>query len=127
VALAAGAAVAGHNWPLWFKFSGGGGLATSAGVLSVFGLRETLIGLAVVLGFALLYKLPILYGKLPMAALPFGSLFGLPTMIWLFRRSDSFGGVVSATLCVILVGVRALGLNAEGKQRQAARSAANPS
>ena len=30
------AAVAGHNWPVWLKFRGGQGLATTMGVLAVF-------------------------------------------------------------------------------------------
>jgi len=29
-------AVAGHNWPVWLKFKGGQGLATTMGVLAVF-------------------------------------------------------------------------------------------
>jgi glycerol-3-phosphate acyltransferase PlsY len=36
-AFAAGfVAVAGHNWPVWLKFRGGQGLATTMGVLAVF-------------------------------------------------------------------------------------------
>jgi len=117
-ALAAGAAVAGHNWPIWFGFHGGGGLATSAGVLASFGLRETLLGIGVALLFALIYKHPRLYGKLPMSALPFGSLFGLPLMIWLFQRAGNGGGTLTASLCVLIVGIRALGMHAETKRRR---------
>lgn len=117
-ALAAGAAVAGHNWPIWFGFRGGGGLATSSGVLASFGLPETLLGIAVALLFALIYKHPRLYGKLPMSALPFGSLFGLPLMIWLFQREGNCGGTLTAAMCVLIVGVRALGMHAETRRRR---------
>lgn len=116
-ALAAGAAVAGHNWPIWFGFRGGGGLATSAGALASFGLRETLLGIAVALFFALVYKHPRLYGKLPMAALPFGSLFGLPLMIWLFSRVGNGGGTLTAALCVFIVGIRGLTMLSSSKRR----------
>jgi glycerol-3-phosphate acyltransferase PlsY len=123
-ALAAGAAVAGHNWPIWFGFHGGGGLATSAGVLASFGLAETLLGIAVALVFALIYKHPRLYGRLPMSALPFGSLFGLPLMIWLFQRSGNSGGTVTAALCVLIVGIRAIGMHAETKRRRSRQGVA---
>ena len=42
--LAAGvAAIGGHNWPVWLRFVGGRGIATTGGVLFLFGPLETLI------------------------------------------------------------------------------------
>ncbi|MFQ6016204.1 MAG: glycerol-3-phosphate acyltransferase [Anaerolineae bacterium] len=41
------AAVLGHDWPLFLRFRGGQGQATSVGVLLVLMPRETIIGLAV--------------------------------------------------------------------------------
>jgi glycerol-3-phosphate acyltransferase PlsY len=48
--LAAGiAAIAGHNWPVWLGFVGGRGIATTGGVLFMFGPLETIVT-GVVLG-----------------------------------------------------------------------------
>lgn len=37
------AAIIGHNWPIWFKFKGGKGIATAIGVLSVLVFFPALI------------------------------------------------------------------------------------
>lgn len=37
------AAIAGHNWPIWFKFKGGKGIATAIGVLSILAFIPALI------------------------------------------------------------------------------------
>ena len=48
VVLGAGlAAVVGHIWPVYLKFVGGGGLATTLGVFSVLMLRETVFALTI--------------------------------------------------------------------------------
>jgi len=42
--IAAGlAAIAGHNWPVWLGFAGGRGIATTGGVLFMFGPLETFL------------------------------------------------------------------------------------
>jgi glycerol-3-phosphate acyltransferase PlsY len=46
-------AVAGHNWPVYLRFRGGKGVATSAGVLIAVVPAATLVGLAVWLALAL--------------------------------------------------------------------------
>ncbi len=114
-ALAAGAAVAGHNWPVWLGFRGGGGLATATGALAVFGLRETVTGVGVSLLAALVYKHPKLYFKLPMSALPFGSMFGLPLLVWLFWRGGNEAGALAAAVATLLIGIRAVGMYAGSK------------
>jgi acyl-phosphate glycerol 3-phosphate acyltransferase len=117
VAAAAGAAVAGHNWPVWFAFRGGGGLATATGALAAFGFRETATGVTVALLFALVYKHPRLYGRLPMSALPFGSLFGLPLLVYLFWRVGNRPGALAAAIAALAIGIRALGMYAGSRQR----------
>ncbi len=60
VVFVAVAAVVGHNWPIFFKFSGGGGLGCSMGILACLMPKA----LAIVLPFGILagfimWKLPI--------------------------------------------------------------------
>lgn len=44
------AAIAGHNWPIWFRFKGGKGIATAVGVMATLAIVPCLIagGLAIV-------------------------------------------------------------------------------
>jgi acyl-phosphate glycerol 3-phosphate acyltransferase len=116
-ALAAVAAVAGHNWPIWFGFRGGGGLATTLGALTTLSPVETLWALAITLVVAAVYKLPGLYGRLPMAALPFGALAGLPAAVFLSWRAGNGQGAAAALLCGIAVTVRGLQMAGEHKER----------
>jgi len=37
------AAIAGHNWPIWFRFKGGKGIATTVGVMATLALVPCLI------------------------------------------------------------------------------------
>ena len=63
-------AVAGHNWPVYHKFRGGGGLATSLPLVAYLLPRELLIALpvAVIAGFVTRW-------------IPFGGIVGLPLLI----------------------------------------------
>lgn len=115
--IVAAAAVAGHNWPLWFHFRGGGGLATAAGALAALGLAELACALAVALLAAAVYKLPAVYRRLPMTALPFGALFGLPAAVVLFLRNGNTPGATASGLCVVIVGLRGLQMLFESRQR----------
>lgn len=115
--IVAAAVVAGHNWPVWFGLRGGGGLATATGALAMLGVGPLVWALAVALAAAAVYKLPALYRRLPMSALPFGALFGLPAAFLLFVRRGDIAGAVAAALCVLIVGLRGLQMLVESKHR----------
>ena len=48
VFVVGGVAVAGHNWPVWLKFKGGQGLATTLGVLLALAPIEFAISFAII-------------------------------------------------------------------------------
>jgi acyl phosphate:glycerol-3-phosphate acyltransferase len=118
LSLTAMAVVAGHNWPVWFGFRGGGGLATAAGALSALGLTTTLWGIAIALSAAAVYKHPRLYRRLPMTALPFGALVGLPVVVELFRRSGNYAGATAAVGATVLIGCRGLQMLRTARSRE---------
>ncbi len=79
--LAAGlAAVAGHIWSLYLKFTGGNGVATTIGVLSILMARELGIALAVTLLFAVVTRNPVLSVNISL-------LLSVPVFAWLLERS----------------------------------------
>ena len=92
VQVAAGvAAIAGHNWPVWLRFVGGRGIATSGGVLFMFGPLETIItGILLGIG-ALGFKQGAVATLLSFACWPFmAAYFGRPpeviagsVLVWL--------------------------------------------
>jgi glycerol-3-phosphate acyltransferase PlsY len=91
-AFAAGfMAVVGHNWPVWLKFRGGQGLATTMGVLAVFSPIPFAICFAVML-------LGILITSNVRLSAIFGFIF-LPLLIWVF------GGELSVLLFSIALPV----------------------
>jgi acyl phosphate:glycerol-3-phosphate acyltransferase len=53
------AVIVGHNWPIWFKFRGGGGLATGTGIAAALMFIPFLIllGISVSVGFIYKYTL----------------------------------------------------------------------
>ncbi len=77
-------AVAGHNWPVWLKFRGGQGLATTMGVLLVF----SPIPFSICLGVLLVALL--ITSNVRLSAVV-GFVF-LPPLIW------AFGGELSVIL-----------------------------
>lgn len=100
--LAGVAVIAGHNWPVFFRFSGGRGIATSIGV--ILGLAPPVILVAVIIGVALIaltryvslgsiagtVSIPILMYlfELPVSYV----LFGIAVMalaLWRHRRNIS--------------------------------------
>ncbi len=56
------AVLAGHNWPVWYKFRGGGGLATAMGIGIALAPVQFLIIMATSLSIATVYRFT-LYGK----------------------------------------------------------------
>jgi glycerol-3-phosphate acyltransferase PlsY len=91
-AFAAGfLAVVGHNWPVWLKFRGGQGLATTMGVLAVF----SPIPFAICFGIMLLAI--SITSNVRLSAI-FGFIF-LPPLIW------AFGGELSVLLYSIALPV----------------------
>jgi glycerol-3-phosphate acyltransferase PlsY len=50
------AVLAGHNWPVWFKFRGGGGLATAMGIAAAVAPLQFAIVLAASLAVSNIYR-----------------------------------------------------------------------
>jgi acyl-phosphate glycerol 3-phosphate acyltransferase len=117
VALSAVAAIAGHNWPVWFAFRGGGGLATAVGGLGSIAPVETALAIAVSLLTALLFKYSPIYGKLPVSSLPAGAMAGLPLLVWMTWRTGNFAGLWASLLGTAAIGIRGLQMLAEGQRR----------
>lgn len=85
------AAVAGHNWPVWLKFRGGQGLATTMGVLAVFS------PIPFAICFGVLLVVVIFTSNVRLSAIV-GFVF-LPPLIW------AFGGELSVILYSIALPV----------------------
>ena len=96
VMLAGLAAVIGHNWMVWLKFSGGKGVGATIGVLAVamplYGYWQ---GLLIFLGIILI---PVIITR--NVALSMGTaLLFLPLIIWLSTKSGT------ATIMVVILGL----------------------
>lgn len=77
--MAAGlAVVAGHIWPIFLKFRGGNGLATTIGVLAVIMTTELLIAIAIILILVIITRNPILSVNI--------SLVSIPLSTWLLDK-----------------------------------------
>ncbi|MCX6011676.1 MAG: glycerol-3-phosphate acyltransferase [Chloroflexi bacterium] len=84
-------AVAGHNWPVWLKFRGGQGLATTMGVLAVFS------PIPFTICFGVLLVVVIFTSNVRLSAVA-GFVF-LPPLVWVF------GGELSVILYSIALPV----------------------
>jgi glycerol-3-phosphate acyltransferase PlsY len=71
------AAVTGHIWPVYLKFVGGGGLATTLGVFSILMARETVFALT----FGLVIMVSTGNGVLSLSL----SLVSVPLILWFER------------------------------------------
>lgn len=98
VMLSAMAVVAGHNWPIYFSFRGGGGLAPAFGVIIYHYPLEFALGLIPALLMLALYKRTPLRRWLPfIGPVPIISVVGLlTTLAFVWQRYGFFPG--SATI-----------------------------
>ncbi len=90
VLLAGIAAVAGHIWSIYLKFTGGNGLATTLGVLSLLMTRELLIVIAITLLLVVITRNPILSLSI--------SLLSVPVSAWFLEKEWLYVG-----FCIVLV------------------------
>jgi len=81
--LAAGlAAIAGHMWSLYLKFTGGNGLATTVGVLCLLMPMELVFVLGIMLVLTVITRNPVLSLNI--------SLLSLPASAWFLEKSWLF-------------------------------------
>ena len=93
VLLAGIAAMGGHNWSVFLRFTGGKGLATSLGILAVLMPRELLIVLAIVI-------IPILITRNVALSMSIGFV-SVPICAWFLEKS----GLLVAFSIVLLLGM----------------------
>ncbi|MEW9897339.1 glycerol-3-phosphate 1-O-acyltransferase PlsY [Chitinivorax sp. PXF-14] len=94
VPLSALAVVVGHMWPIFFRFKGGKGVATAAGVLFALNLWVGLGTLGVWLGVVLLLRISSLAALCAAVASPF-------LAAWLIGDATTIGAVVVIALLLI--------------------------
>ncbi len=92
VLLAGLAAICGHIWSIYLKFTGGNGLATTIGVLAVLMPRELLITLAITL-------ILIIFTRNSVLSINIG-LISVPLSTWLLEKS---GLLVTFSIIVLLI------------------------
>jgi acyl phosphate:glycerol-3-phosphate acyltransferase len=94
--VAAGlAAIVGHNWPLYFRFKGGKGIATTIGALAMLAFLPALVaGIAAIL--TIVFTRYVSLGSMVFAVL-------LPIVIALFHLNAVYvwGAVIVAVLAVL--------------------------
>lgn len=99
LSLIAVAAVCGHNFPLWLRFKGGKGVATSFGAIFFLNPPSALIG------GALWYVIMRLSRYVSLASMV--SLSSLPLLLVLFRAPSAYVGAAVALALLTLVRHRA--------------------
>ena len=92
VLLAGLAAIAGHIWSIYLKFTGGNGLSPTIGVLAVLMPTELLITLAITLILVIFTRNPVLSVNI--------GLISVPISTWLLEKS---GLMVTFTIIVLLM------------------------
>ena len=93
--IAGAAAIAGHNWPVWLKFKGGKGIATSAGVLSAVAPWALLCGLIVWILCMVLSRMVSLSSILAALAVAVGG--------WIFYPSEPWTLAILTALALIAI------------------------
>jgi len=96
--LAAFFAVLGHNWPIFLKFKGGRGLATSAGILLYLNWKALLLSL-LTMGFFILFVEISMKGKLKLEGSIRQKIKGLFTIF----ISQVLGRVIGILTAIILL------------------------
>lgn len=92
--MAAGlAAVAGHMWPIYLKFSGGNGLSATIGVSSLLMTRELVIVLGIMLILTVITRNPVLSLNI--------SLLSLPISAWSLEKSGLY--VIFTILLIVIM------------------------
>lgn len=98
VLLAGLAAVVGHNWMVWLKFSGGKGMGATIGVLAVL---LPLYGYSLLLGiFIAVIIVPLAITRNVALSMGIG-LLALPFIIW-FGTGSGYAIIVSIALVLVI-------------------------
>lgn len=87
--------VIGHIWPVFLKFSGGGGLAATVGVFAVLLTREMAIAFGLTAVFFVLSRNPIFSLSL--------SLSSIPVSVWLLEPTRLVLPYIIFTIVLLLV------------------------
>jgi len=95
ILAAALAAVAGHIWSIYLKFTGGNGLATTIGILVILMPQELLIALAITLVLIIVTRNPVLSVNISL-------FFSVPVSAWFLEYSRLYV-LFPVVLAVILV------------------------
>ena len=82
VTVAAGAVIAGHNWPLLIGFKGGKGVAVTVGVFLALAPTATLLALAI------LVILVAIFRYISVGSMVFG--LSLPPLMWIFHHDKTY-------------------------------------
>jgi glycerol-3-phosphate acyltransferase PlsY len=99
VLLAGLAAVIGHNWMVWLKFSGGKGMGAAMGALIVL---LPLYDLSLQLGiFFAIIIVPMIVTR-NVALSMFLGLISLPFIVWFSTKSE-YATIIAAALLLIIV------------------------
>ncbi|WP_051913566.1 glycerol-3-phosphate acyltransferase [Thermus caliditerrae] len=99
---AAAAVVAGHNWPLFFRFRGGGGIAPSLGYFLAWFPWGTLVAAGAGLLVAGVYH--FLYWRLRRRGIypiPFGAVFGYLLLLVLVPLEGRLGALLAAAVVAV--------------------------
>jgi glycerol-3-phosphate acyltransferase PlsY len=122
IAIACIAVIVGHNWPVWLKFRGGGGLATGMGIAGALMLVPFLIflGISLIAGFSYKYTAGRAHKVNPNVVAGAVGAFLFPLFIYIFafvfERRYFFGFVydepavylimaIAISLIIVLKGV----------------------
>jgi acyl phosphate:glycerol-3-phosphate acyltransferase len=101
VAMLSGlAAVIGHNWPVWFGFRGGRGIATSIGVILAF--NPTAFGVLLLIGIIII----LITRYVSLASITGAALF--PPTLWFFRNAAAIETGTGVILVSIFIAALAI-------------------